>query len=189
MTSSQTFTVTPADLEVLDQEEEREYSVDVGDAEEVTIVLVDAFTNDGEEVVVDNNNVSFRDDNDDNNADLVEASDVQLADVTTGEGANAISVASGGTSLTLDVIDGVVNFTVDSNDDNDARVIPVVYEGDGDLTVNAAGEPTIDFGIGGQVIFTDPTDVEVSFEPSALRPFETDVTATFTVVDEDGPRS
>ena len=39
VTDTQTFTVTPADLEILEQGEDRTYVADVGDAEEVAVVL------------------------------------------------------------------------------------------------------------------------------------------------------
>jgi len=80
--------------------------------------------------------------------------------------------------------DGEISFTIEA--DGSEIVVPVVFDADDDeLPVNADGEPANAFGVGGETYFTDQGDWEVGveFDPSDLRPFATDVEATFAITD------
>jgi len=174
--------VTPADLEILEQGEDRTYVADVGDAEEVAVVIVNP-----DEISVDDGIVSFATD-DGEFADLAAAVEADY-DVTTGEGADEVNVNT--PAEAFDPVGGIVTIEVSGNAVLDARAIPVVFTPDENdaLEVDEDGIPEEAFGIGGEVIFTDLAALALNFDPEptdGARPFETEVSAVFTLDDANG---
>ena len=175
--TNQTFTVT-AGLQILPQNGDRVYTANVGSASQVAVALVKP-----DEITIENGVVSFADATDDKTADLDEATDVEMT-VTTGVGADETNIANA--TVAFAVVGGVVTIEVSTTGGNsDARAIPVVYvPTDGNLAVDEDGVPTADFGIGGEVIFTDLGGLVVDL--ATVRPYNTEVTAVFTLEDDHG---
>ena len=154
--TNQTFVVTPDDLGLAGlsdgdaEQTDRSYTVEgLGDVDEVTLAAADPG-----EVTVDNGIVSFEGNDSaelNNDPDNVEVTSV-VVDGTTFTGI--------GFGDDVDVT-GVAEFefTVASDDEDDAgTTVPVVYveDEDDDLAIDEDGEPTVDFGVGGQAYFVDP---------------------------------
>jgi hypothetical protein len=95
-----------------------------------------------------------------------------------------------GDSLTVDE-DVEVTFTVAGDGNQEAAtdgIVPVLYEGDGDLAVGDDGLPEAEFGIGGQVDFAverEATEIELVPEAS-INDLGASHTLTATVEDQFG---
>lgn len=203
MTEADELIVSTADG-TTDAQRTRSFSADVGDAETVSILLVDA-GDDGvatsalPAIAIDGGTVTFEQDEEAGEADLLD--ETLITRVRTGEGDNQVTVSStaSATAQDISVVDGVVEFNLLADEADDFAVVPVVVAGDrDDLPVNAAGEPTIDFGVGGATFFINPADVELTAalsgdadgdEFDAAAPFGGEVTATFTLFANAGEAS
>lgn len=156
VTHTQTFTVTPADLELLSADDtdgdlgEREFTVEgLGDVDEVVIALAEAGN-----VTVEDNQVSFEED--DGSADFGTVAST-ITELSVGDQ----SFANPSTPETVNVADvDEFTFEITGVDTEIENVVVVVYADDNGLSVDEDGLPDdVDFGVGGESYFVDP-DIE-----------------------------